>query len=61
MVRINLYITIPQLSTLEAIRQETGASVAETIRRALDAYLTAPQPVASPRPASAKRRVRKAK
>ena len=66
MVKINLYVTIPQMARLDELKQESGMAYAEIIRRALDAYLftstlTVSQPAASPAPASAKRRVRKAK
>ena len=61
MVKINLYITVPQMARLVELKQETGMAYAEIVRRALDAYLTATQPVASPKPASAKRMGRRAK
>ena len=61
MVKINLYITVPQMARLDELKQETGMAYAEIVRRALDAYLTAMQPAASPAPASAKRRGRRAK
>lgn len=61
MIKVNLYLTIPQMARLEELKRETGIAYAETIRRALDAYLTGLQQAASPAPASAKRRVRKAK
>ena len=62
MIKTNLYITIPQKTKLDEIAADTGMSVAEIVRRALDAYLFTVSPqVASPAPASAKRRVRKAK
>ena len=66
MIKTNLYLTIPQMARLEEIKQETGIGYAETVRRALDAYLFAsaltvsPQ-VASPAPASAKRKGQKAR
>lgn len=61
MVKINLYVTIPQMTKLDELKEETGMAYAEIIRRALDAYLMVSQPAASPKPASAGRRVRKAK
>lgn len=61
MVKVNLYLTIPQFAKLNEIKQETGMAYAEVVRRALDAYLTVSPPAASLKPASAKRRVRKAK
>lgn len=66
MIKTNLYITIPQKARLDEIAADTGMSVAEIVRRALDAYLFASALTVSPQaasqaPASAKRRVRKAK
>ena len=61
MIKFNLYITLPQRAALDRIKAETGIGASETIRRALDAYLTATQPTASSKPASAKRRGRRAK
>jgi hypothetical protein len=61
MVKFALYLTLPQRAALDQIKAETGIGASETIRRALDAHLTAMQPVASPKPVSAKRRGRRAK
>lgn len=61
MVKINLYITVPQMARLDELKQETGMAYAEIVRRALDAYLTAAQLAVSPRLTSAKRKGRKAK
>lgn len=58
MIRVNLFLTIPQKSALDALAQDTGLSVAEHARRALDAYFKELQQAASPKPASAKRRGR---
>jgi hypothetical protein len=38
MIRINLYIAEQQQKRLEELRDETGLSIAELIRRALDLY-----------------------
>lgn len=61
MVKVNLYLTIPQFAKLNEIKEETGMAYAEIVRRALDAYLTGSLPAASPKPASVKHRVRKAR
>ena len=61
MIKINLYITIPQKSKLDEIADDTGMRRAEIVRRALDSYFTVSSPDASPKPTSAKRRGRKAK
>jgi hypothetical protein len=39
MRRISLYLTAKQISDLKAIHKATGITVAESIRRAVDAYL----------------------
>lgn len=43
MVRVNLYLTAPQVSQLQAMSQTLGLSLAEVIRRIIDAYLEAQQ------------------
>lgn len=58
MIKTNLYLTIPQMAKLEAIKQETGIAYAETIRRALDAYLKGLPQAVVPKQSSAKRRGR---
>ena len=60
MIKTNLYLTIPQMTRLEEIKQETGIGYAETVRRALDVYLFTSSLTGSPQassqaPASAKR------
>jgi hypothetical protein len=40
MTRISLFIPQDQLDGLEALKEEHGTPVAESIRRAVDAYLT---------------------
>lgn len=62
MIKTNLYLTIPQMARLDEIKQETGIGYAETVRRALDAYLFRELPQdATPAPTSAKRKGPKAK
>lgn len=39
MKRTNVHLTEPQLKALEKVSKSTGLSVAEIIRRAVDAYL----------------------
>jgi hypothetical protein len=39
MKRIHLHLTEPQVEELEAESKETGLSVAEIVRRAIDFYL----------------------
>jgi hypothetical protein len=58
MIRVNLFLTIPQKSALDALAQDTGLSVAEHARRALDEYLKGLQQAASPKPTSSKRKAR---
>lgn len=39
MIRVNYHLTEEQISRLKALSEKTGLSVAELIRRAVDAYL----------------------
>jgi len=39
MTRINLYITERQLSQLTKLSEQTGAPLAELVRRSIDLYL----------------------
>jgi hypothetical protein len=39
MRRISLYLTAQQVAALKAIRKDTGITVAESIRRAVDEFL----------------------
>lgn len=39
--RTNMYFTAPQMDTLAALSASTGLSIAELVRRAVDAYLEA--------------------
>jgi hypothetical protein len=41
MVRLNHYLTGPQVEALHALAERTGLSLAELVRRAVDAYLKA--------------------
>lgn len=39
MVRLNHYLSEPQVHALQSLVKETGLSMAELVRRAVDAYL----------------------
>jgi hypothetical protein len=39
MKRINFYLSDPQLAALRVLTQHTGLSMAELLRRAIDAYI----------------------
>ncbi len=39
MKRVNYHLTEDQIARLQAVSKETGLSVAELIRRAVDAYI----------------------
>jgi hypothetical protein len=39
--RVNIYVDEAQWSLLQRLRERTGAPAAESVRRALDAYLAA--------------------
>lgn len=39
--RVNIYVDEAQWSLLQRLRERTGAPVAESVRRAIDAYLGA--------------------
>lgn len=39
--RTNIYLRPDQMKKLKALNEKTGAPVAELVRRAVDAYLTA--------------------
>jgi Ribbon-helix-helix domain len=39
MIRVNYHLTLPQLAALRTASRKTGLTVAELIRRAVDAYL----------------------
>lgn len=39
MERYNLYLSEPQLESLKKLSKETGLSVSEHVRRAIDGYL----------------------
>jgi hypothetical protein len=43
MIKLNLYITKPQREALEALNKKTGLSIAELVRRFIDAGLKAEQ------------------
>jgi predicted DNA-binding protein len=40
-IRMNIYLTNTQKKALEQLSANTGAPVAELVRRAIDSYLTA--------------------
>ena len=61
MIRVNLFLTIPQKTRLDELERDTGLSRAEHARRALDAYFMELQRSASPAPTSSARKVQKAK
>ena len=55
MKRTNLYLTEKQLERLKARSEKEGLSLAELVRRAVDAYLAWDDPTYTPQPQPQKR------
>jgi Ribbon-helix-helix protein, copG family len=55
MKRTNLYLTEPQMARLRARSEQEGLSLAELVRRAVDAFLAWDDPTYTPVPSRPKR------